>query len=271
MLRNLESGVHRLLKAAAVQAHRFLRAHPFIGNRRLQRYHGIDRESRPRFWQPVSLITHFRVPQADQIPARGESAGDIFLRPHMEVPSLFPDQPKPPGKVLHDMPEQILFPLQLIGQNKHMIPQAVELIRHRPAFRQVPYIHKPAARHQQDKGPFVRSCLRRREPHQVHSLPRRIRRAFFLAIKRIIPFPAVCRGVQALKSFPDFPTEVLLPQLRQRLLPHFFPAQVPLPDRVRSNLRNPLIRQPLSQRLFHFFSRPFSVFCVFIIQAPSLK
>ena len=78
----------------------------------------------------------------------------------MEAPGVFPDQPKTPGKVFHDMLKQILFTLHLIGQDEYMVPQAVELVRYRPAFRQVPYVHKPAARHQQDKGSLIRPRLR---------------------------------------------------------------------------------------------------------------
>ena len=75
----------------------------------------------------------------------------------MELFFLLPDQLQRPGKVIHVLFQQTVFSIHLVSQDKRMVSTAVELFRNRPAFRQVPHVHKSAARHQQDIRLIVRA------------------------------------------------------------------------------------------------------------------
>ena len=134
-----------------------------------------------------------------------------------------------------------------------MVSLAVELRRHRPAFRQVPHIHEPAAGHQQDERPFVRPLRVRGKPYHVHVPARFILRAFRLAVQRIIPVSRFRRVKQAPETPADVAEkEMFIQQFLRRFVPGLFPAQVPVPDRVRSDLPDPRIGQQFSQCLFFF-------------------
>ena len=85
-----------------------------------------------------------------------------------------------------------------------MVSLAVELRRHRPPFRQIPHVDKPAAGHQQDERPLIRFLSVRRKPYHVDVPPGFILRAFRFVVQRIVPIP----GVSRVEQTPEAPADV---------------------------------------------------------------
>ena len=264
VFRNLIFTLRRFCLGASVKVHGILRIRLPDQHRFLNARFRINREAGLRLRQSKGRISHLCIPQADQVSAGRESTGNILVHLYMELSCLFPDQLQSSGKIFHVLFHKIVPGIHLVGQHKHMITQPVELIRHRPAFRQAPYVHESAAGHQENERTFIRFRIFRREPDNVYTSACLILIAFCFAVERIIPLTAVRRPVQAPEPVADLSVEdMLFLHLSQCLVPYIFLAQVPVPDCVLRDQPDLRIAQQFPQCVLfksHCPSPPFFIF-----------